>query len=76
MPLTVAAASQQKVVVLVCCGGTGIPAVKAGAVLLAALGAAVCSLPDVPPLSDPQAGLDCQGLDRCEGQGYLGIPER
>ena len=60
---------------LVCCGDTGIPAAKEGAVLPAALGAAVCSLPDAPLQSGPQAGLDCQGLGRCGGGGCPGIPE-
>ena len=58
-----------------CCGDTGTPAVKKGAVLPAALGAAVCSLPDAPLQSDPQAGLDCQGLGRYGGGGCLEIPE-
>ena len=74
-PLTVAAAPQQKVVVLGCCVDTGIPAVKKGAVPPAALGAAVCSLPDAPLQSGPQAGLGCQGLGRCGGGGCPEIPE-
>ena len=63
------------VVGLGCCADTGIPAGKEGAALPAAHEVAGCSLPDAPPQSDHRGVLDCQGLGRCEGGAYLGIPE-
>ena len=75
LPLTVAAAPQQRVVELGCCADTGTQAAKVGVVLPAVHEVAVCSLSDAPPQSDPRGVLDCQGLHRCEGGGYLGIPD-
>ena len=75
LPLTVAVAPQQMVGRLGCCVGTGKSVAEEGAVLPAVLGVTECSLPDVPIQSDPGHCLDCQGLGRCEGEGYLEIPE-
>ena len=58
-----------------CCVGTGKSAVKEGAALPAVLGVAECSPSDGLIQSDPGHCLDCQGLGRCVGEGYLGIPE-
>ena len=46
-----------------------------GVVLPAAHEVVGCSLSDAPPQSDHRGVLDYQGLDRCGGGGYLGIPE-
>ena len=75
LPLTVAAAPQQRAAGLGCCVDTGKPAAKEGVVLPAAHKVDRCSLLDAPPQSDHTDVLDCQGLGRCEGGGHLGIPE-
>ena len=75
LPLTVSAAPQQRVGRLGCCVDTGKSAAEEGAALPAVLEVAECSLPDVPIQNDPGCCLDCQGLGRCEGEGYLEIPE-
>ena len=75
LPLTVAAVPQQMVGRLGCCVDIGKSAAEEGAALPAVLGVTECSLSDVLILSDPRHCLDCQGLGRCEGEGYLGIPE-
>ena len=74
LPLTVAAAPQQRVVELVHCADTDKPAAKEGGALPAALGVAGCSPSDAPPQCDHRRVLDCQGLGRCKGGGHLGIP--
>ena len=75
LPLTVSAAPQQRAGSLGCCVDTGKSAAEEGAALPAVLGVTECSLSDVLIQSDPGRCLDCQGLDRCEGEGYRGIPE-
>ena len=75
LPLTVAAAPLQRVAGLGCCADTGIPAAKEGVALPAAHRVAGYTLPDAPPQSDPRGVLDCQGLGRWGGGGYLGMPE-
>ena len=75
LPLTVSAVPQQMVGKLGCCVDTGKSVAEEGAVLPAVLGVAECSLSDVVIQNDPGRCLDCQGLGRCEGEGYLGIPE-
>ena len=57
-----------------CCVDTSKSAAEEGAALPAVLGVAGCSLSDVPIQSDLGRCLDCQGLGRCEGEGYPGIP--
>ena len=75
LSLTVAAVSQQIVGRLGCCVDTGKSAAEEGAALPVVLGVAECNPSDVPIQNDPGRGLDCQGLGRCEGEGYLEIPE-
>ena len=75
LPLILAAGSQQMVGRLGCCVDTGKSAAEEGAALPAVLGVAECSLSGVVIQNDPGRCLDCQGLGRCEGEGYLGIPE-
>ena len=76
LSLTVSAVSQQMVGRLGCCVDTGKSAAEEGAALPAVLGVAECSLSVVVIQNDPGHCLDCQGLGRCEGEGYLEIPER
>ena len=73
--LTVAVDPQQRVAGLGCCADTGTQAAKEGVALPAALGVAGYTLPDAPPQSDHRHVLDCQGLGRWGGGGYLGMPE-
>ena len=75
LPLTVAVAPQQTVAGLGCCADTGTQAAKEDVALPAAHEVAGCSLSDAPPQSDHRGVLDYQGLGRCGGGGYLGIPE-
>ena len=75
LPPTLAVAPQQMVGSLGCCVDTGKSAAEEDAALPAVLGVAECSLPDVPIQSDPGRCLDSQGLGKCEGEGYLEIPE-
>ena len=48
---------------------------KRSAALSAVTGVAECSLSDVLLQNNPGRCLDCQGLGRCEGEGYLETPE-
>ena len=75
LPLTIAVAPQQMVGRLGCCVDTAYISCKRSAALPAVLGVAECSLSDVLLQTDPGRCLDCQGLGRCEGEGYLETPE-
>ena len=70
LPLTGAAAPQQRVGRLGCCVDTGTLVAKEGVALPAAHRVAECSLFDAPPQSDPGCGLDCQDLSRLGGEVY------
>ena len=71
-----AAAPQQRVVELECCGDTGVPAAQEGAAPPVAHGVAECSPFDAPPQTDPSGGLDSEGPHSWVGEGCLGTPEK
>ena len=63
-----------------CCVDTGKSAAEEDAALPAVLrvaecSLAECSLSDILLQNDPGRCLDCQGLGKCEGEGYLQTPE-
>ena len=74
LPLTVAAALQQRVVELECCGDTGVPAAQEGAALAAAYKVTECSPSDGLPQTGQRDGLDSEGLHRYGGEECLGTP--
>ena len=74
LPPVVAAAPQQRVVGLECCGDTGVPAAQEGAPPPAAHGVAGCSPSDAPPQTEPRGSLDSEGPHSCGGEGCLGTP--
>ena len=74
LPLTVAAALQQRAVELECCGDTGVPAAQEGAALAAAYKVTECSPSDGLPQTGQRDGLDSEGLHRYGGEGCLGTP--
>ena len=74
LPLTVAAALQQRVVELECCEDTGVPDAQEGAALAAAYKVTECSPSDGLPQNGQRDGLDSEGLHSCGGGGCLGTP--
>ena len=74
LPPVVAAAPQQRVVGLECCGDTGVRAAQEGAPPPVAHGVAGCSPPDAPLQTEPRDGLDSEGLDRYGGEECPGTP--
>ena len=76
LPPVVAAAPQQRVVELECCGDTGVQAVQEGVALAAAREVAECSPSDAPLQTDPRGGLDSEGPHSWVGEGCLGTPEK
>ena len=74
LPPVVAAAPQQRVVELGCCGNIGVPAAQESAPLLPAHGAAGCSPSDAPLQTGPKGGLDFEGLHSCREEDCPGTP--
>ena len=74
LPPVVAAAPQQRVVELGCCGDIDVPAAQESAPLPVAHGVAGCSPSDAPLPIGPRDGLDSEGLHRCGGEECLGTP--
>ena len=75
-PPVVAAAPQQRVVELECCGDTGVPAVQEGAPPPVAHGVPGCSPSDVLPQTEPRGSLDSEGPHMGREEGCLGTPGR
>ena len=74
-PPVVAAAPQQRVVELECCGDTGARAAQEGAPPPAAHGVAGCSSSDAPPQTEPRGSLDSEGPHSWVRGESLGTPE-
>ena len=74
LPPVVAAAPQQRVVELGCCGDIDVRAAQEGAPLPPAHGVAGCSPSDAPLQTGPRGGLDSEGLHSCREEECLGTP--
>ena len=74
LPPIVAAAPQQRVVELGCCGDTGVSDAQEGAPPPAVGKVTECNPSDVPPQTGQRDGLDSEGLHRYGGEECLGTP--
>ena len=75
-PPVVAAAPQQRVVELGCCGDIDVQAAQEGVALAAAHVVVGCTHSDAPPQTGPRDDLDSEGPHMGRGEGFLGTPGR
>ena len=74
LPPVVAAAPQQRVVELGCCGDIDVRAAQESAPLPVAHGVTGCSPSDAPLQTGPRDGMDSEGLHRFGGEECPGTP--
>ena len=74
LPPVVAAAPQQRVVELECCGDIDVKAAQESAPLPPAHGVAGCSPSDALLQTEPKGGLDSEGLHSCGEEDCPGTP--